>query len=234
MRACSSSRGPNRPATLRRSVLRSAGPDRSERRSGTAFGRSVVEAAVVTIVGTGDGKVPCINAVHFLRREAGLLVSYFARGQDIFQKFYADGICVFEMATTVAEGLRVPVAEVRGLVSSAHVYLTICRRSSGFWRKPLHGATTWDARRGTGMKAVLIVARCECPKQTYREYPLGVGMIATSMRRDGHDVASLRPGRRRRRRRDDRRPPPAGGAGGGWFLTDDAELPGQPAADPAA
>jgi hypothetical protein len=80
--------------------------------------------AVVTIAGTGDGKVPCINALHFLRREAGLLVIYFARGQDIFQKFYADGLCVFEMAATVAERLRVPVAEVRGLVSSAHIYLT--------------------------------------------------------------------------------------------------------------
>jgi radical SAM superfamily enzyme YgiQ (UPF0313 family) len=39
------------------------------------------------------------------------------------------------------------------------------------------------------MKVVLIVARCECPRQTYREYPLGVGMIATSLRLDGHDVA---------------------------------------------
>ncbi len=38
------------------------------------------------------------------------------------------------------------------------------------------------------MKFFLIVSRCLNPKQTYREYPLGAGMIATSMRRLGHEV----------------------------------------------
>ena len=48
--------------------------------------------AAVMLVGSGDGKVPCINVIHFLRRGEGLLVHYFARGQDVFRKFYADGI----------------------------------------------------------------------------------------------------------------------------------------------
>lgn len=79
--------------------------------------------AAVTLVGNGDGKVPCINTVHFLRREAGLFVSYFSRGQDVFKKFYADGVCIHEMGRRVGEPLGIPVALVTGMISSAHVYL---------------------------------------------------------------------------------------------------------------
>jgi anaerobic magnesium-protoporphyrin IX monomethyl ester cyclase len=42
---------------------------------------------------------------------------------------------------------------------------------------------------GRAVKTLLIVARCPSPKQTYREYPLGVGMIATALRRRGHEAA---------------------------------------------
>jgi radical SAM superfamily enzyme YgiQ (UPF0313 family) len=38
------------------------------------------------------------------------------------------------------------------------------------------------------MKAFLIVPRCLNPKQTYREYPLGVGLVATALRQRGHEV----------------------------------------------
>jgi radical SAM superfamily enzyme YgiQ (UPF0313 family) len=38
------------------------------------------------------------------------------------------------------------------------------------------------------MKVCLIVPRCLNPKQTYREYPLGVGLIATSLKRQGCEV----------------------------------------------
>jgi thymidylate synthase len=79
--------------------------------------------AAVTLVGDGDGKVPCINVVHFLRRGDGLLVNYFARGQDIFRKFYADCTCVHEMGRRVADALGVGVTQVAGMVSSAHIYL---------------------------------------------------------------------------------------------------------------
>lgn len=80
--------------------------------------------AAVTLVGDGDGKVPCINVVHFLRRDEGLYVSYFARGQDVFRKFYADSSCLHEMGRRVAEPLGIPVKGVSGLISSAHIYLT--------------------------------------------------------------------------------------------------------------
>jgi radical SAM superfamily enzyme YgiQ (UPF0313 family) len=38
------------------------------------------------------------------------------------------------------------------------------------------------------MKVFLVVPRCLSPKQTYREYPLGVGLVATALRRRGHQV----------------------------------------------
>ena len=83
----------------------------------------LTKRATVMLVGEGNGKVPCINAVQFLRRGEGLVTTYFARGQDVFRKFYADGICMFEMARRVASAIGVPVAQVTGIVTSAHIYL---------------------------------------------------------------------------------------------------------------
>ena len=79
--------------------------------------------AAIVLVGEGDGRVPCINAVHFLRRGQGLVATYFARGQDVFRKFYADAVCIFEMARRVADAIGVPVDRVTGVISSAHIYL---------------------------------------------------------------------------------------------------------------
>ena len=99
--------------------------------------------AAIVLAGEGDGRVPCINVVHFLRRPVrpdrdnpgiivgpavsgarpGLVTTYFARGQDVFRKFYADGVCIFEMACHVARAIGVPVDRVTGVISSAHVYL---------------------------------------------------------------------------------------------------------------
>jgi anaerobic magnesium-protoporphyrin IX monomethyl ester cyclase len=39
------------------------------------------------------------------------------------------------------------------------------------------------------VKVLLIVPGCLNPKQTYREYPLGVGLIATTLRQQGHEAA---------------------------------------------
>jgi thymidylate synthase len=79
--------------------------------------------AVATLVGPGDGTVPCINAIHFLRRFDGLTATYFSRGQDFFQKFYADGVCLYEMTRRVADVLAIPLLSISGFISSAHVYL---------------------------------------------------------------------------------------------------------------
>jgi thymidylate synthase len=79
--------------------------------------------AVVALVGPGDGTVPCINAIQFLRRQEGLVATYFSRGQDIFRKFYADGVCLYEIADRVASRLEIPLLSVSGFIGSAHVYL---------------------------------------------------------------------------------------------------------------
>lgn len=38
------------------------------------------------------------------------------------------------------------------------------------------------------MKVFLVVPRCLSPKQTYREYPLGVGLVATALRQQAHEL----------------------------------------------
>jgi thymidylate synthase len=79
--------------------------------------------AVVVLTMPGDGTVPCINAMQFLRRQEGLVATYFSRGQDMFRKFYADGVCLYEIARHVAASLEIPLLSVSGFIVSAHVYL---------------------------------------------------------------------------------------------------------------
>jgi thymidylate synthase len=67
-------------------------------------------------------KVPCISAVQFLVRDGALQLIYFARGQDVFRKFYADGLCLANMAGTIAKALGVPPGTGRGFIGSAHAY----------------------------------------------------------------------------------------------------------------
>ena len=78
--------------------------------------------ALVAICGPGDGNVPCVNAVQFLCRQGRLQAIYFARGQDAFRKFYADGLCVAKMAQRVASALGLPAGTVAGFIGSSHVY----------------------------------------------------------------------------------------------------------------
>jgi hypothetical protein len=47
---------------------------------------------------------------------------YFARGQDVFKKFYADGLCLTAMAQRVATALSRPLGIARGFIGSSHVY----------------------------------------------------------------------------------------------------------------
>jgi thymidylate synthase len=78
--------------------------------------------AVVTLCGPGGGQVPCVNTVQFLVRAGSVRTLYFARGQDAFKKFYADGLCLAEMGRRVADGLDLPAGTVSGFIGSSHVY----------------------------------------------------------------------------------------------------------------
>jgi len=78
--------------------------------------------ALLTLVGDG-AKVPCISAVHFLIRDDRIEATYFSRGQDLFNKFYADAICIQHMLARVSEDLGVACGGAAGFISSAHVYI---------------------------------------------------------------------------------------------------------------
>ena len=78
--------------------------------------------AVLTFCGAANGKVPCINVVQFLVRDELLHTTYFSRGQDAFNKFYADALCLGTMARSVAQDLGVTAGPVCGFIASSHVY----------------------------------------------------------------------------------------------------------------
>jgi thymidylate synthase len=78
--------------------------------------------ALVNFSGQAAGKVPCISAIQFLVRDNALHIMYFARGQDVFKKFYADGLCLIAMAQRVATALGRPLGIARGFIGSSHVY----------------------------------------------------------------------------------------------------------------
>jgi thymidylate synthase len=81
----------------------------------------LTKRGVLTLVGDAN-KVPCVNVVHFLLRGGRLTTTYFARGQDIYKKFYADALCIHDMLARVAGAIGVPPGGVAGFISSAHVY----------------------------------------------------------------------------------------------------------------
>jgi thymidylate synthase len=85
-------------------------------------GNPLSKRSVVTLCGAPDGKVPCVNVIQFLIRAGAVQTMYYARGQDAFRKFYADGLCIATMAQTVANGLQLPAGRVTGFIASSHVY----------------------------------------------------------------------------------------------------------------
>jgi thymidylate synthase len=78
--------------------------------------------ALVSFSSQPGGKVPCISAVQFLIRGGAVQIMYFARGQDAFKKFYADGLCLIAMAEKIGSALERPLGSARGFIGSSHVY----------------------------------------------------------------------------------------------------------------
>lgn len=78
--------------------------------------------AALSLCGPPGGQVPCVNSIQFLVRNAEVRTYYFARGQDAFQKFYADGLCLGLMGQKVAGGLGLRPGNVTGFIASSHVY----------------------------------------------------------------------------------------------------------------
>jgi thymidylate synthase len=78
--------------------------------------------ALITFASQPGGKVPCITALQFLIRDQALQLMYFARGQDVFRKFYADALCLGGIGYRVATVLSLPLGVVRGFIGSSHIY----------------------------------------------------------------------------------------------------------------
>lgn len=78
--------------------------------------------AVLTFIPYKKGKVPCINFIHFLIRDNKLKVHYFSRGQDIYNKFACDAICIMDMAKEVSKELNIDIEGITANISSAHIY----------------------------------------------------------------------------------------------------------------
>ena len=78
--------------------------------------------ALLAFVDLTGKKIPCVNAIHFLIRQDRLEISYFARGQDVYLKFCADAICVYDFGVMVSESLGIRVGTITGNISSAHIY----------------------------------------------------------------------------------------------------------------
>lgn len=78
--------------------------------------------ACLTLVGSGEGDVPCLNVIQFLARGDRLEAIYFARSQDVHNKLYADAICVLDLATEVRASLGLTALSLTGIIGSAHVY----------------------------------------------------------------------------------------------------------------
>lgn len=78
--------------------------------------------ALLAFVDLTGKKVPCISAIHFLIRQGRLDISYFARGQDVYLKFCADAICVYDFGVMVSAALGIRIGTITGTISSAHIY----------------------------------------------------------------------------------------------------------------
>ena len=83
----------------------------------------LTERAAIVLVGEGDGRVPCINAVHFLRRGGGLVTTYFARGPGCLPQILRGCNMHFRNGPPRRRAVGVPIDRVTGVISSAHIYL---------------------------------------------------------------------------------------------------------------
>ena len=107
-----------------REAMRGPGPgDPLESAAEILAAKPSSRKAVVSLVGSGHDDVPCVCAIHFLVRGDRLHATYFARGQDMFNKFYADALCVVEMAERVRGRLGLAGVALAGCIGSAHVYV---------------------------------------------------------------------------------------------------------------
>lgn len=67
-------------------------------------------------------KQPCINCIHFKLREGILNTTYFSRGQDFYNKFYCDAVCISIIDNYIKTQLKITKSFISAFISSAHIY----------------------------------------------------------------------------------------------------------------
>lgn len=78
--------------------------------------------AIISFMNTVE-KQPCISSIHFKIRNGILNVTYFSRGQDIYNKFYCDAVCIDQIAASISTQLNITNYFITGFMSSAHIYM---------------------------------------------------------------------------------------------------------------
>ena len=73
----------------------------------------------------GISWVPCVNCLHFWPNGTEVNLHYFSRAQDMFVKFVPDLLAMYDLLEIFVSKLddpRLSAGEVRGVISSAHIY----------------------------------------------------------------------------------------------------------------
>lgn len=82
------------------------------------------KSATITLMMPGFDTlhVPCLTTVDFKIRNKKLLLTCFARSQDIYKKMYADMLCLAKIQKDVADKLNIKTGLFCLNVVSAHIY----------------------------------------------------------------------------------------------------------------
>ena len=82
------------------------------------------KSATITLMmpGFDDKHTPCLTTIDFKVRERKLVLTCFARSQDVYKKMYADILCLAKIQKKVASQLKVGIGILCIHVVSAHIY----------------------------------------------------------------------------------------------------------------
>jgi len=97
----------------------------------------LAKSAVITLTKPGfDSRhVPCLTTLDFKIRNRKLLLTCFARSQDIYKKMYADILCLAKIQKEVADKLNTKIGALYLNIVSAHIYQGDFAKARRFLKK---------------------------------------------------------------------------------------------------
>ncbi len=78
--------------------------------------------AVTMMPGSDVEQVPCLISIDFKIRDSRLITQAFFRSQDVWNKQPLNLLFLKEMASLLADGLKVQIGAVKLYIASAHIY----------------------------------------------------------------------------------------------------------------